>query len=106
MTRVFDDYNEGKFLKQHLGMLSSRPNFEIQLVVKIINMCLSPKSFIRLGVEHLNIQRWKVRYFCVLNFASLDHYFAAKKIIKTTIVFWPCHGFLLLTIVLIILHDL
>jgi hypothetical protein len=32
------------------------------------------------SVEHLNIQRWKVRYFCVLNFASLQHYFTAKKI--------------------------
>jgi hypothetical protein len=78
MTRAFDDFNEGKFSKQHLGMLSSRPNFEIQLMVKIIIMCLSPKVFTRLGVEQLNIQRWKVRYFCVLNFASLDHYFAAK----------------------------
>ena len=79
MSRAFDDFNEGKFSKQHLGMLTSRPNFEIQLMVKIIIMCLSPKVFIRLGVEQLNIQRWKVRYFCVLNFASLDHYFAAKK---------------------------
>ena len=49
-------------------------------MVKIIIMCLSPKVFIRLRVEHLNIHRWKVRYFCVLNFASLHHYFAAKKI--------------------------
>jgi hypothetical protein len=44
MTRAFDDVNEGKFLKQHLGMLSRRPNFEIQLMVKIIIMCLSPKA--------------------------------------------------------------
>jgi hypothetical protein len=36
MSRAFDDFNEGKFSKQHLGMLSSRPNFEIQLMVKII----------------------------------------------------------------------
>jgi hypothetical protein len=50
MTRAFDDFNEGKFSEQHLGMLSSRPNFEIQLMVKIIIMCLSPKVFIRLGV--------------------------------------------------------
>jgi hypothetical protein len=79
MSRAFDDFNEGKFSKQHLGMLSSRPNFEIQLMVRIIIMCLSPKVFIRFGVGQLNIQRCKVRYFCVLNVASLDHYFAAKK---------------------------
>jgi hypothetical protein len=52
MTRVFDDFNEGKFSKQHLDMLSSRPaNFEIQLMVKIIIMCLSPNVFIKFGVE-------------------------------------------------------
>jgi hypothetical protein len=78
ISRVFDDFDGGKISKQHLGMLSSRPNYEIQLMVKIIFMCLSPKVFIRLGVEKFNIQRWKVRYFCVLNFAP-DHYFAAKK---------------------------
>ena len=30
MARTFDNFNEGKFSEQHLGMLSSRPNFEIQ----------------------------------------------------------------------------
>jgi hypothetical protein len=69
LTRVLDDFNEDKFSKQHLGILSSRPNFKIQLMVKIIIMCLSPKVFIQFGVECLNGQRWKVtvRYFCVLN---------------------------------------
>jgi hypothetical protein len=70
MTRVIDDFNEGKFSKQHLGMI----------------MCLSPNVFIKFGVERLNTLHWKVRYFCVLNIASLDHYF----------VFRPCHDFLLL----------
>jgi hypothetical protein len=49
MTRVFEDFNEGKFSKQHSSMLSSLPNYEIHLMVKIIIMCLSPKVFIRLG---------------------------------------------------------
>jgi hypothetical protein len=62
-------------------MLSSRPNYEIQLmVIKIIIMCLSPNVFIKFGVDRLNTQRWKGMYFCVLNFASLDHNFAAKKV--------------------------
>jgi hypothetical protein len=55
MTRVFEDFNEGKFSKQHSGMLSSLPNYEIHLMVKIIIMCLSPNVVIRLGDEHLNI---------------------------------------------------
>ena len=80
MSRPFDDFNEGKFSKQHLGMLSSRANFEFQLMVNIRIMYLSPNAFIRLRVEQVNIQRWKVRYFYVLNFASLDHYFVEKKI--------------------------
>ena len=47
ISRVFDDFDGGKISKQHLGMLSSRPNYEIQLTVKIIIICLSPNVFIR-----------------------------------------------------------
>jgi hypothetical protein len=44
-------------------MLSSRLNYEIQLMAKIIIMCLSPNVFIKFGVERLNTERWKVEVF-------------------------------------------
>jgi hypothetical protein len=58
--------------KHFLGMLSSRPNFEILLVLKIRIMCLSPNVFIKFGVERWNTQRWKVRYLCGLNFCFVS----------------------------------
>ena len=78
MTRVFDDFNEGKFSKQHLGMFNIKSSkLRNSVDGKDYNYVLISKSFHK--IEQLNTQRWKVRYFCVLNFASLDHYFAAKK---------------------------
>ena len=52
---------KGNF-QNSIWALSSRPNFEIQLMVKIIIMWLSPNVFIKFGIDRLNTC-WKVRYF-------------------------------------------
>ena len=69
MSRAFDGFDGGKISKQHLRMLSSRPNYEIQWMVKIIIMCLSPKCFI--VFEYMTALTRQV-FLCV-KFSSLNH---------------------------------
>jgi hypothetical protein len=45
---------KGNFTKQHLAQLSGRPNFEIQLMLKIIITSLSANIFIKIGFKRLN----------------------------------------------------